>query len=74
MTALILPMYSVERRSSYSCNEGVSVSHLSTRESNSAASRARRHHEDIADATLRVAEDFSSDAYNLGALERRLLS
>jgi hypothetical protein len=50
--------YSVEWRS---CNEGVIVSHLSTRENSSAASRARRRHEDIADATVRVAEHISSN-------------
>jgi hypothetical protein len=44
-----------------SCNEGVMVRRLSTREDGSAASRARRRHEDIADATVRVAEDFSSN-------------
>lgn len=37
------------------------VSRLSTREDSSAASRARRRHEDIADATVRVAEIFSSN-------------
>jgi hypothetical protein len=58
MMALKVPMYYVDWRS---CNEGVIVSRLSTGENGSAASRARRRHEDIADATVRVAEDFSSD-------------
>ena len=58
MMALKVPMYSVEWRS---CNEGVIVNRLSTREDTSAASRARRRHEDIADATVRVVESFSSN-------------
>ena len=58
MMAIKVPMYGVEWRS---CNEGVIVSCLSKREDNSAASRGRRRHEDIADATVRVAEDFSSN-------------
>jgi hypothetical protein len=43
------------------CNEGVIVSPLGTRQSDSAANRARRRHEDIADATVRAAGDFSSN-------------
>ena len=55
MMALKVPTYGVEYRS---CNEGVIVRRLSISENSPAASRARRRHGHIADATVRVAGDF----------------